>query len=109
MSLNNGKVSRHNPLGKFERECPACGKHFKTNSASVKYCCYRCKSRASNQHFYQAHREKMLYRALLSQARKGSKAAKRQADTLPDLDAMTPEEVLEYVRLNPHSVRVRRR
>lgn len=47
---------RTEPNGIFERICPVCGEHFRTNNAEALYCTEKCKKAAHNRRNYERHR-----------------------------------------------------
>jgi hypothetical protein len=108
VSKPTGHKPRHNPAGKYEVECAWCGVKFRTNNARTRYCTYKHKEMADNRHYYREHRKEVILAVMLRQSRVRHKKKKKLAPQ-PDLDQMSNEELLAYVRDNPHAVRVKKR
>lgn len=113
MSHDTGYTPRHNPAGKYEHTCPYCHVIWRSNGKADKYCCFAHKSQASNKRFYSAHRREIILSVTLRRYRGKTVAKKKSGNASqvqqPDFEAMTPDELLEFVRNNPHSFRVKAR
>jgi len=53
-----GPMTRHVPAGNWERVCPWCGRTFRTDTMSVKFCADECEIAAQNQRSYQRRKRR---------------------------------------------------
>lgn len=114
VSKNTGHLSRHCADGKFVHECAYCGVTFRTNRKSDKYCCFAHKEAKNNATFYGRHRQVIILVTMLRQARKAKRSTTEALPPKPrtastrqktPVDEMTQEQLLEYIRNNPHQIR----
>lgn len=51
------EMTRHNPRGEYEQECPNCKRVFRTDNSLDVYCSETCKNRFNAKKYYAQHGE----------------------------------------------------